>query len=317
MDYSSKVQRTPYVDYGDAKSTPNCVDALTHHRASSGPNAARERFHVARGLLSLASFKTIFGPLLQMQIDPMKNCSVLLFVTLCSPCLVAQETGHLQIKSSSGIQIFVDGTFCGTTTAEIGGLLVTPIQAGKHTIKAIRKGYLPQEVSVDIEAGAVFVCILKDFVPKIEVSQEGEQQETKVQPRLGRILIQSLPVDCAITIPQLGVDKTRKEKDKWEASKVPVGVYAAEFSAIAKSLSYKIQVKEDETAHLMVDFPGERIVDIALERQRKRAQELERLSQKRDRLLQLNSKMPERWKHLLSSFEAWQLEIGEFAVLTA
>ena len=151
-------------------------------------------------------------------------------VTLCVVCVLtggvwAQEgkVGHIQVVCPSGVQIFLDGALKGITSDDVGGIILGNVPPGTHTLKAVKPGCQPQEDKVNMDPGQVLKYTVKPLIPKLQIEQEGKQEDAEIQVLVGTLVIQSLPVDCTIDIPSLGVKGVRKEQDLWRAKNVPVG----------------------------------------------------------------------------------------------
>jgi len=179
---------------------------------------------------------------------------ILAFVISFSSFLQAQ-TSYLQIKSEPNISIYIDGNFVGKTTAEYGGWIVEDISVGKHKIKIVKDGFLPQEDIVNISAGAVNTYVVKTFRPKIQITQTGEVESSTIQLKTGSIIIQSIPIEISISIPSLGIN-SRKTNDKWEAEDVPVGSFDAKFSYGSRTINETLYIEEGRLLHIMVNILG-------------------------------------------------------------
>ena len=161
------------------------------------------------------------------------------FLLAMAPYLRAQPApGHIQVViAEPGVRVFLDGMFKGVTTAEEGGKILENVPVGQHTIRVVKEGFNPQEAPVRIETDKVFEYRVRPFTPKLEITQQGASAQNEVVQKVGRLLIQTLPVACKITIQQLGMSEVAKDKDEWLANKVPTGSYKAVFSALNKSFS--------------------------------------------------------------------------------
>jgi hypothetical protein len=165
-----------------------------------------------------------------------------------------QSLGHIQIKCETGVNIFLDGNYCNQTREDLKGLIIQDIPAGKHRIKAAKDGCQSIEQEIDLSPGQVLMLEFTSFIPKIETYEEGGESEKKVTIQTGKIVIQSLPLECSINIPSLDIFGLKKTKDKRVLDKVPVGTHQIEFIALGKTLNYTIQLKSADTIGLMVNF---------------------------------------------------------------
>jgi len=204
-----------------------------------------------------------FGKQERKAMFKIKISLVALMALILTVSAQAAENGYIQVKSQSGVTVFLDGTMKGVTSDDVGGLIISEVPAGRHDIKAIREGYRPKTDTIVVESGKVAVFEIGTFTPKINVTQSGKSSETAIKKRIGSLKIQSLPIDCRISIPELGL-KELKAKDEWVASGIPVGEYQATFSAIGKDLDYRLTIVENQQLHLMVDFVKRKVQDLTL-----------------------------------------------------
>ena len=174
-----------------------------------------------------------------------------------------QATGYIQVKCEQGISIFLDGEFVGDTEKELGGLILKDVTAGEHKLKAVKSNYQPQVKTIKVTAGGVLVYTVKPFIPKIKITEEGETEQTEIKLQVGILIIQSLPVECEINIPLIGVNEAKKNKDKWKVEQIPPGNYRAVFKAMGKEIPYEFEIVTGRTSHLMVDFISGEVKDLA------------------------------------------------------
>jgi len=195
--------------------------------------------------------------------------TVFLFLLLSFQGLKAGEArGYIQIKCGPGVRIFLDGDFKGVTNTDSGGLILQDISVGEHSLKAVKEGFPPQVSQVTVTAGAVVVFTVKPFVPKIEISEEGREESDQKKLRVGTLLIQSLPVECVLSIDKLGLSGVRKKKDKWRAKKVPAGRYVVRAAALGKTLEIEVRISQDRETELFFNFVEGKVVDRGKERER-------------------------------------------------
>ncbi|MFM8469570.1 MAG: hypothetical protein ACKODH_06315, partial [Limisphaerales bacterium] len=60
----------------------------------------------------------------------------LLLLFLANSAL-AQGTGYIQITCEPGVQVFLDGTFKGVTSKDLGGYVLSGVPAGLHLVKVV------------------------------------------------------------------------------------------------------------------------------------------------------------------------------------
>jgi hypothetical protein len=172
-------------------------------------------------------------------------------------------TGFIQIKSESGIQIFIDDNFKGITSNEVKGIILKDIQPGTHVIKAIKPGFQPKIIEVNVNEGSVVPISITTFVPQIKIRQEGNGKQTQVKVKVGSILIQSIPVECVITCDHLGWDKVSKTHDKFLADDIPIGKYKLICQVGDKSLTHLLNIESEAKSELFFDFTSLKVIDLA------------------------------------------------------
>ena len=181
-------------------------------------------------------------------------------VATASGVCLARNTGHIQVKCAPGVQVLMDGVLQGVSSADVEGLIIQDIEPGKHTIKAVKPGFQAQEIVVEVPPGRVLVVRVKPFRPKIVIEEEGEEKTTQVELKVGALIVQSLPIQCRISIPALGIDQYPKTKDRWFVKKMPTGVYSVIASAMGRQLKSTAEIKEGEETRLMFNFVRKRVV---------------------------------------------------------
>jgi len=179
---------------------------------------------------------------------------IIFLMFVCGGGNTAQYIGHVQIKCEPEVQIFLDGNFLGKTRSEMGGLILENVPSGKHSLKAVKEGCQPLEVQINLSEGQVYMHEFKAFLPQVATYEEGQESQSRETPKTGKIIIQSLPMECTITIPSLNVRDMQKKKDRRILDKVPAGEYKMEFSALNRTLPYTLYLKPDQTVKIMVNF---------------------------------------------------------------
>jgi len=179
---------------------------------------------------------------------------IIFLMFLCGGAHSEQAVGHVQIKCEPEVQIFLDGNFAGKTRADMGGLILENIPSGKHRLKAVKEGFQPLEKDIILSEGQVYMHEFKAFPSQVATYEEGQESQSRESPKTGKIIIQSLPMECAISIPALNVQGMQKKKDRRILDKVPAGEYQMEFSALNKTLPYTVYLKPDQTVRIMVNF---------------------------------------------------------------
>ena len=191
-----------------------------------------------------------------------------LFAT--SALLAQPGTGYIQVTVEPGVQVFLDGSFKGVSTAEQGGLILSGVTPGRHQLKVVKEGFQPQEDTVVAAEGKVFEYKVQSFTPKLEIVQRGSAANQQVVQKVGSLLIQSLPVACKVSIPSLGLRGQEKNQDEMEFGKVPTGTYAATFAALGKSVNHTFEISDGQRTHLFVNILEGKVQDVNAEARTRR-----------------------------------------------
>ena len=170
------------------------------------------------------------------------------------------QNAFIQVEAEPGISIFLDNTFKGKTSSEIGGLIIENVSGGVHSIKVLKEGFNPQEERITVRAGEVYTYRVRPFVPKLKITESGNTGQQKIEIEVGKLKIQSLPVSIKIIIPSLGINYS-KSKDEWKVDEVPVGTYSVSFNGMNKTLTYKIEILNNQLTHLFVNMVKGEIED--------------------------------------------------------
>ncbi|MFC1707283.1 SUMF1/EgtB/PvdO family nonheme iron enzyme [Planctomycetota bacterium] len=178
--------------------------------------------------------------------------------------LLAQETGYIQVVCEPGVKIFLDGDLKGVTSSDVDGLILQNVSAGKHTLRAVKEGFQPQEAELTVEAEGVLKHEIRPFRPKVKITQEGESTAATIKQKTGTLIIQSLPIECRIEIPLLGVT-SNKQQDKWKAADLPAGEQRVVFKAMGKTLEYGLKLEPGGTVRLMANFLEGSVVNLTAE----------------------------------------------------
>lgn len=207
----------------------------------------------------------------------MRLIILLFFSTLYSSAFIAQ-TAYIQISGESDLEVYVNGQYKGLTRTEFNGLIIDNVAAGKNTIKIVKKGYVPFEETVTIQAGEVFLYKVKEFKKiVIPVYQEGNTgQTTKVESLpSGKLIIQSIPIEMKIRIESVdGVNV--KNKDQWVAEKIPEGTYEIEFESNGKKIKKSVTIYENETTKIFINMLNGEMKTEMVERETKAKEALQK-----------------------------------------
>ena len=173
----------------------------------------------------------------------------LLFISLS----LTAQSAYIQIIAEPDVSVFLDNSFKGKTSAELGGLIIENVSPGKHWIKITKEGFNPQEESIVVKPQEVFSYTVQPFTPKIKITQQGNTGRQEINREVGDIKIQSLPVQIQIEIKKLGI-RSSKEQDEWKASEVPAGTYDVTFNWKANVFNTTLTVKPNTLTSILVDM---------------------------------------------------------------
>lgn len=192
----------------------------------------------------------------------------LLLLLISSMCLLvfAQGVGYIQIKCEPGAMVFLDVDFMGNTSLEQVGLILQKVPAGSYVIKIVKEGFEPQSVKIDLKVNEIYVYEVKEFIPQLDVTQEGEADTDTIKQKVGSLLIETIPIDCIIEIPKLNINREHygdKTKKTWEISNIPIGSYRVNFIALGKKIEYDLKIEEGLQKHLLVNVVGNEVEEIA------------------------------------------------------
>jgi len=190
---------------------------------------------------------------------------LVLLMSLFSLFTFAQGVGYIQIKCEPGATVFLDGNFVGNTSSELGGLILQDVPAGSHQIKIVKEGFEPQSVKIDLKVNEIYVYEVIEFIPQLDVTQEGEADIDTIKQKVSSLLIETIPIDCIIEIPKLNINKEHygnKTKKTWEISNIPIGSYRVNFIALGKKVEYELKLEEGIQKHLLVNILNNEVKEI-------------------------------------------------------
>ena len=104
----------------------------------------------------------------------------------------------------------------------VGSVIYTIISVGAYVIPAIREGFASQEKTITVKEGD--------------------------------LLIQSIPIECQITIDSLGLINSYKSKDRWLAEQIGTGEYLITAKSIGKTLTKQVKIQAGFNTHLFFNF---------------------------------------------------------------
>lgn len=180
--------------------------------------------------------------------------SFFLYLTLHS----FSQSSHIQIIAESGITIFLDGKYQGVTKSSLSGLIISDLDPGTYTIKAVKENFQPQEGKVTLRSGEVKEYRVRPFTPNISIEESGDTGSQTLSLKTGSFKVQSLPISIKISVPSLNVEREKKQ-DEWLAKKVPEGSYRVTFEWDGKRLTEEIEIAENELTHVFVDMINQKV----------------------------------------------------------
>ncbi len=179
---------------------------------------------------------------------------MVLFLFWCASFALHAEAGHIQIKCESGVQVFLDGTLKGITSADVGGIILQDVTMGNHSLRFIKPGFTPQETNINLKAGQILVHTVQTFVPRVRIQEEGEEDESTVQAKVGTIIVKSLPVECVVDFPTAGLSGYEKSKAQIIVTDAPIGRHTGRFRGMGKTLAYTIELQSNQIIEVFVNF---------------------------------------------------------------
>ncbi|TAN41013.1 MAG: PEGA domain-containing protein [Nitrospirae bacterium] len=189
-------------------------------------------------------------------------------------------TGDLQVTCESGVKIYVDGKYKGTTNAADGGLAIDNLAPGQHTLKAVKQGYEPFIKNFNIQEykGTKIEVNFKDVGENI-YQLRPESGETTVQ--VGTIELMSLPMGATVFI-----DGEKKQgKTDMGIRNIKAGQRKVTFERANQRLAGTFTLDPNEVLKLKADFKKGKIINISdLEKAELREQrEAQRIEEERKR----------------------------------
>lgn len=172
--------------------------------------------------------------------------------------------GHIEVQCEPDLKVFLDNKFVGVS--EDNGLFLRRVPAGPHVIRLEKEGYHPvNSDSFMLEADQVYLF----EAPKLEAILSSERDEDEEATRgTGSLVIQTIPVECLVTLYGIGLtgndEEIVKTEDRWTANGVRTGRYLATFSAGGTEHKEVITIRPNRTTHIMVDIERGEMTDIGL-----------------------------------------------------
>lgn len=197
----------------------------------------------------------------------------------------AADVGYVQIKSESGLQVLLDGKFQGVTKEDVGGMILTDVAIGTHTLKVLKANFNPQEKNIQLTKDQIYVWEIKSLTPGTQISEEGKTDAGDLSRQVGNLVIQSVPVEATVEIPKLQTEPFAKSKETWKADAIPAGEYQVKVAALGKSATCRCKIEPGKTTRLLANILQQRIRNLTEEEEAERlalaAQEARRQAEAR------------------------------------
>ena len=190
------------------------------------------------------------------------GCAVSLVLLVSASVAFAADAAYVHVKTGPGVKVFVGGEFKGVTNKDEAGLVVEA-PPGQCGLKFVKAGFRPQETTVTLRRGQVLPLTLRPFVPRLKISETGEDADGTIKRATGTLVIQTIPVAASVDIPHAGVNSAAKTKDRWKAEDLPQGTYQVKVSAMGRTKQFTVDIKKDGTTRALVNlFKGTVKVDV-------------------------------------------------------
>jgi len=171
-------------------------------------------------------------------------CVVAMFAPPALGFAARQDTGYIQVQCEPGLQIFLDGVLKGVSNRDQDGLVIEDVPVGTRVVKAVKPGFTPQEQPVTVGNGEIKVL------------------QIELHPRLGSVLIKSLPVECTVTLERSSgggwdsIEQVDKTKPEARVSKLQIGTYRVTASRSNGTLSKSFELAENDEVTVFFNFVG-------------------------------------------------------------
>jgi len=186
----------------------------------------------------------------------------LLLLLGANPPALAQygETGYLVIKCMPGVKIFIDNEYIGTTTVDEGdngGLDLSNITPGRHTLKAVHPGYKTEFFNINVAANDTTILKVLFKKKKLKIERLAEDEVKEFEAKVGTIIVGSFPANASVLLDSenLGLGKLKIEN-------VSIGPHQLELERKGEKLTLSIQVAENKVTEYLGDFEKQAILDL-------------------------------------------------------
>jgi hypothetical protein len=187
----------------------------------------------------------------------MRNTFILLLFIFTANQVFAQKS-YIQVNGEPNLSVFLDGQFKGKTSAEYNGYIIENVNPGSHLIKIVKTGFTPFEETISVKAGEVFSYKVKPFTKHtVTISESGNSAATekKAAVSTGKLVIQSVPIEIKITIPDIeGVANAPKTKDEWAVNDIPEGSYDLVLAFGGKTIKKRVTITGGEVTSVFANM---------------------------------------------------------------
>ncbi|HSC53291.1 MAG TPA: PEGA domain-containing protein [Phnomibacter sp.] len=211
---------------------------------------------------------------------------ILLFFTTAAMA----QTAYIQVTGESGLTVYLNGEYKGTTSAEFNGLVIENVRQGSHTIKIVKTGYSPYEETISVKSGEVFAYKVKPFQKQeVTVTEKGNGtiSEKVKKGATGTLLVQSVPIEIKITMPKVeGIENLQKTKDQWTVDKLLEGTYDIKFIFNNKTISKTFEITGNDVTSIFVNMlNGDVKISSSRDERIKKEEALKNANEKREALI--------------------------------
>ena len=170
----------------------------------------------------------------------------------------ASQIGDLQVYSTDGLRIYIDGGIIGITNTDDEGLYVSDLVQGNHLLEVSKEGYQPKTYNISIQPNRTTEIRIEYLVPNVKTSQSGNKQPSEIKSYYGGVRIRTKPTKAII---EFGGQTVHKDTDLIRIDELPVGEYLFKFSRKGKTLTHKISVRRGEIVVINADFIKNMVTD--------------------------------------------------------
>ena len=201
------------------------------------------------------------------------------------------QISYIQVSGEANLTVFLDGEKKGVTSTELGGLIIEGVAPGNHLIKVVKKDFVPFEETIVVKSGEVLLYKVKPFSKvAVFITEKGNEEETdkKATIQTGKLIVQSVPIEITITIPNVeGIKDKKKAKDQWIIENLPAGSYQAFFTFNDKKIEKQLLIKPNDETRVFVNmlsgeintqFLEENKKQLETKNQKQLAEELQQMS---------------------------------------